>query len=84
MNFKVTYRVAGIIVILAGIKIYYEGWSRLYGFSVPNATAIAICLFGVLIILSSFITKKKVNEKEKAIHPRVQTGSSKVAGGGQK
>jgi hypothetical protein len=64
MNFKVTYRIAGIVVILAGIKIYFEGWSRLYGFPVPSSTAIIICLFGVLILLSSFFNKQKVNDED--------------------
>jgi predicted ferric reductase len=64
MNFKVTYRIAGVVVILAGIKIYIKGWSSLYGFPVPSSTAIIICFFGVLIILSSFFNKKKVNEKD--------------------
>jgi len=64
MNSKTTYRIAGIVVILAGIKIYLGGWSRLYGFPVSSFTAIIIILFGVLILLVSFFNKKKVNEND--------------------
>ncbi len=64
MNFLLTFRIAGIVATLSGIKMYITGWDNKWGVQISSSAALFLSLLGCTMFFLSFIVKQKISRGE--------------------
>lgn len=63
--FRIANIIIGIGCLWYGFTIFKEGWSHLYGYSIPPANGIFVAFFGLILIFYGIFKKSKTAEIDK-------------------